>query len=141
MIRINAKICIRIVLVLLALALMGCDDVLDCIDDDQPELRPNSLPNPVLNQEYDQVIRASIRNEPYDDRFDYSFTFRGDLPSGIQTEADDRDFKIYGTATQMGDFEFTVTVMVDGNLGDYNDTSGLCTTIDSEVYQWSVQPL
>jgi hypothetical protein len=126
----------------LCLSLSGCgplaDLVLDCIDDDQPELSPSTLPNPILNQVYNQVIHVGIRNEPYDDRFDYTFTLSGNIPTGMQIEVLGRDFRLIGTPTELGDFGFTVRVDVEGN-NITNDTTGLCSTTDSQSYRWTVQ--
>lgn len=115
------------------------DLALDCIDDDQPELSPGSLPNPVLNQEYSETIHVGIRNEPYDDRFRYRFTLSGEIPKGLQTEVQGRDLRLYGTPIELGDFRFTVQVDVESRNSLAGDTDGLCSTIDSRSYQWTIQ--
>lgn len=128
---------------LLTSVLGGCgplvDLALDCIDDDQPELSPGTLPNPVLNQEYDATIHVGIRNEPYDDRFRYRFTLTGDLPMGLQTEAVGRDLQLFGTPIELGDFRFTVRVEVESRNTLAGDTDGLCSTVDSRSYRWTIQ--
>ena len=71
--------------VLSAMSLGGCeffiDAAIDCIDNDRPVLSPNTLPDPILNQTYSELIQVSIRNEPRDDNFDFLFTTIGDLPA------------------------------------------------------------
>lgn len=128
---------------LCALSLGGCDyffdAAIDCIDNDRPILSPNILPNPTLNQTYSGLIQVSIRNEPRDDNFDYLFTTLGDLPEGIQIESSGRDFRLFGTPIELGDFNFSVRVQVRGTPGSFNDTSGLCSTVDTNNYQWSIQ--
>jgi len=120
------------------------DEILDCIDDDQPEIR-GALPNPVLNQYYEEGVSVSIRNEPYDDRFKYTFEFTGNLPQGIQTETADRSFRLVGTPIETGDYQFSISVKVEDEdarayLDDSeDDTSGLCSTYDAENFQWTIQ--
>lgn len=133
----------RYAILLVSLTLTACDQLsdwaIDCLDDDQPELAPTSLPNPILNQEYSETIVASIRNEPYDDSFSYTFQLLGSIPKGLQTETVRRELRIFGTPTELGDFNFSITVEVtDGGRGTSN-ISGLCSTIDTEKYEWSVQ--
>ena len=126
-----------------AMSLGGCeffiDAAIDCIDNDRPVLSPNILPDPILNQTYSELIRVSIRNEPRDDNFDFLFTTIGDLPEGIQVESAGRDFRLFGTPIELGDFSFSVRVEVRGTPGSFNDTSGLCLTVDTNSYQWSIQ--
>ena len=129
--------------VLSAMSLGGCeffiDAAIDCIDNDRPVLSPNILPDPILNQTYSELIQVSIRNEPRDDNFDFLFTTTGDLPEGIQMESSGRDFRLFGTPIELGDFSFSVRVEVRGTPGSFNDTSGLCLTVDTNSYQWSIQ--
>jgi len=117
------------------------DYAIDCIDNDKPELRPAELPNPILNQAYNQSISVSIRNEPYDDSFTYLFEFSGNFPTGIQATSSGRIVSIFGTPTVLGEFQFNVTVRVEAGVGLASDTHGLCSTVDSEYYSWSIQPM
>jgi hypothetical protein len=130
---------------ILSSSLSGCDALLDltidCIDNDGPVLSPGVLPNPILNQEYNQVVHVGIRNEPFDDAYDYLFELRGRLPSGIQFEGAGRDLRLFGTATELGNFNFEVNVAIEDGIGNFNDTSGICFTTDSIDYQWTVQPM
>ncbi|MEE9335910.1 MAG: hypothetical protein V3U65_17600 [Granulosicoccaceae bacterium] len=126
-------------IIFLSLALSGCDSLTDCIDNDGPELSPGTLPNPILNQEYDQVVHVGIRNEPNDDRFNYEFTLSGGLPEGMQTSAAGRDMRIFGTPIELGDFNLNVTVEVVERSLSGTQTEGLCSTIDRINYQWAVQ--
>ncbi len=118
----------------------ACDDVekaIDCIDDDRPQFSTYELPNPVLNQAYAEVITARISNEPDDDDFDYAFTLEGDLPPGIGSRADGRDFFIEGTATETGTWMPSLNVVVSdggGAFGDGSDADTLCRTTRTETY-------
>ncbi len=123
----------------LSLAVSGCDSLSDCIDNDGPELSPPNLPNPILNQEYNQEVHVGIRNEPNDDRFSYEFTLSGNIPDGMQVSAAGRDLSLFGTPIELGDFNFGVTVKVVEPSQSSNQTSGLCSTIDRINYQWTVQ--
>lgn len=125
--------------ILLSLALSGCDLITDCLDNDGPELSPATLPNPILNQEYSQVVHVGIRNEPNDDRFDYEFTLSGRIPEGLQTTFAGRDLNIFGTPTELGNFDFSVTVEVVESSFSSTQTAGLCSISDRINYRWTVQ--
>ena len=126
-------------IILLSLALSGCDSITDCLDNDGPELSPSTLPNPTLNQEYNQVVHVGIRNEPNDDRFNYEFTLSGRIPEGLQSTSAGRDMSIFGTPIELGNFDFSVTVEVVERSISSTQTQGLCSTTDRINYQWSVQ--
>jgi len=124
---------------LLSLAITGCDIAADCIDDDGPELSPRTLPNPILNQEYDQLVHVGIVREPFDDRFTYEFSTSGRLPEGLQTDAFGQDLRIFGTPIEQGDFNFEVRVRVVEPTSTSTQTSGLCRISDTQGYSWTVQ--
>jgi len=132
-------------IILLSPAISGCDVLwdaaIDCIDNDKPVLSPGVLPNPILNQVYEGRVHVGIRNEPYDDRFNYRFRLSGSFPPGMQTEAVKRDFFISGTPTELGDYTFTVQVTVEDEYFGDDSTSGLCSTIDRQTYNWTIQPM
>lgn len=118
----------------------GCDQLidlaLDCIDRDGPEFNKTLLISPVLNQVYTETITVSIENEPLDDRFDYDFAISGRLPTGLQTEEIGRQLIFSGTATELGAFQFQVSVEVSHRNGNLD--SGLCFTTESQAYQLTV---
>ena len=109
-----------------------------CIDNDKPVLS-GALPNPVLNQEYDGIINVSIRNEPYDDSYDYTFELFGDLPPGMTTENHGRQIRLVGTPTMSGEYNFKIRVKVEDGRNGENRTKGLCYTVDNEIFHWKVQ--
>ena len=123
--------------------LSACDELLDlavdCLDGDKPELRPAILASPVLNQLYDETILASIRNEPFDDSFTYEFTLTGELPEGIETDIEGRNFRLLGTPIELGEYRFSVRVDVLGNNNPFNNTNGLCQTTDTNNYIWNIR--
>ena len=102
---------------LLSMLLSSCDVLLDkatdCIDNDKPEFNQKTLQVAVLNQEYSQEISVSIANEPYDDWYNYRFSFDGQLPEGLEWDRfDKRVVTIHGTPTETGIFTFSLTVRV-----------------------------
>jgi len=129
----------RIGLLLLALSLYGCDAVLDCLDDDGPVFNKGTLEQAVLNQEYADEIVASVRNEPFDARFDYRFVFTGSLPQGVMAFQSGRRFVFEGTPTESGLFRFTLYVEVDDGLDPYR--SNLCFRSRSTDYRLTVREI
>jgi len=101
--------------VLLCSVLSGCDQIfdslIDCIDGDKPVLE-GALPSPILNQEYNEGITVGIRNEPYDDLFNYRFELTGNLPVGIQQSSTGRSFRLFGTPIETGEYNFRISVQV-----------------------------
>jgi hypothetical protein len=139
--------CARTCVLAFALALSACDDVekaIDCIDDDRPQFSTYELPNPVLNEAYNERITASISNTPDDNDFDYSFTLDGDLPTGISFRADGRTVFFEGAATEPGTWMPTLNVLVSdggGAFGDGADADTLCRTTRTETYVLVVSDL
>jgi len=137
------------VLVALMLAMLqsSCDVFLDaaidCLDGDRPQFNRSVLPNPILNQAYRELIQASIRNEPYDDRFIYDFTVSGRLPAGLVTEIVNRDVLVIGTPTELG--TFTLGLFVEVRLSSssaYNHAdNGLCSTRYSRNFELVVSAM
>lgn len=123
--------------VILTTQLIACDAALDCLDSDGPQFDNDTIEFATLNQVYTGRIRASINNEPQDDRFTYSFKFTGQLPPGVETTAQGRDFIITGTPTELGTFTFRLFVEIEDRVGV--DESGLCFTSHSQDFQLTVQ--
>lgn len=118
--------------------LIACDAVLDCVDNDGPVFDTTSLPSATLNQVYNARIKASVRNEPFDGRFDYDFAIiRGALPPGISTEAVGQELLFLGAPTQLGTFDFELNVFVDDGLNAID--SGLCFRNRSSDFSLTVE--
>jgi hypothetical protein len=119
------------------------DAAIDCLDGDRPQYNRSVLPEPILNQAYRQVIQASIKNEPYDDRFVYDFTLSGSLPTGLVTEIVNREVLIIGTPVELG--TFTLGLFVEVRLpssGPFNQTdSGLCSSKRGRNFELTVQAM
>jgi len=134
----------RILIIILLSVLTACDALIDCLDADGPVFDKRTLTVAVLNQEYQESIRARINNEPLDDWFTYRFQLRGQLPKGLSTFQNGRTFLFEGTATELGDFTFELFVDVSsrGDRVTYSTgTSGLCYTSRSQRYELTVDPL
>jgi len=126
------------------LVLSSCDPftggglLLDCIDDDGPVLTPRELPVPVLNHSYEAVITASIENEPYDDRFEYKFNLGAGLPAGLIVDTFEREVRISGAPTALGNYAMRVEVTVS-DAGGNEGTSRLCRRKTARNYIFKIQ--
>lgn len=127
-----------------SLVLVSCDPLsgvgvlFDCIDDDGPVLSPRELPIPVLNQSYEAVIVASIENEPNDDRFQYNFNLGAGLPAGLIVDTFEREIRISGAPTVLGNFSARVEVAVS-DAGFDGGTNRLCRRTTARNYVFNVQ--
>ena len=128
-----------IVTVLCLSSLTACDAAFDCLDNDGPVFEKQVLLPAVLNQVYTDTIRASVKNEPQDQRFDYRFTITGQLPAGIVAESIGQSLVFNGTATVAGDFPFTLYVEVDDGLNAQD--SGLCFVNTTSNYVLKVSEI
>lgn len=117
---------------MIALVLTGCDGVLDCLDNDGPVFDKVAIKSAVLNEVYAETIRASVNNEPQDQRFDYQFELTGQLPAGVSTREAGQQFLFTGTPTESGSFPLTLFVEVDDGLNAQE--SGLCYVSETENY-------
>jgi len=139
----------RSALLATCLSLSGCDPLtdllLDCIDDDGPVLSPRVIPNPVLNQSYDVRITASIDNEPYDDSFRYDIDVSRTLPPGLIADVFERQVRITGAPTELGNYSIDIGVRVEDPYHSYEygneyggTSSGLCRHYTQRIYHMTV---
>lgn len=133
---------------LTSLSVTGCDalldNALDCLDSDGPEFDKRTIETPVLNQVYQDVVSVRIENEPRDDRFSYDIRVQGSLPAGLiaeQVPSTGRQLFISGTPTELGMFSFTLFVAVENGVQGFSDTSGLCYTTRSRIFEVTVAPM
>ena len=117
---------------LIAVVLSGCDGVIDCLDNDGPVFDKAAIRPAVLNEEYTEIIRASVNNEPQDQRFTYLFQLTGQLPAGITTRVAGQQFLFTGTPTESGSYPLSLFVEVDDGLNAQD--SGLCYVNETENY-------
>ena len=123
--------------------LSGCSESSRCLGGAVPQFDTDVLANPVLNQVYAQVIRASVKNSVEDDLYRYSFSLSGELPEGLSSRQDDRRFFFQGTPTILGVFplELTVTLGDENNLFDYGDADELCRRTATVAYELIVDAM
>jgi hypothetical protein len=144
----NRKILISfmnfILILFIPVFLSSCEEVVDqmvdCVDFDNPEFDVDSLPDAFLGDPYSARIVASIGNEPDDESYDYEFFLYGDLPDGLKLVTEDYEpvTVIKGTPIKAGVFEFTLGVEVTPRFDDSDDThddgNDLCSATDSIDY-------
>ena len=133
--------------VLLLIFLSSCDAVvdtaIDCIDNDGPEfLTDPILPAATANLEYETEIVAAVESEPRDDKFDYIFRLKGDLPEGVylETFGYSRRAFLRGTPTQPGEYKFVLNVSVSDLRYNSTPTDHLCFTSHSQEFTLIVLP-
>jgi len=130
-----------LLLLLVFLPIMSCQDVLECIINRRPELADKTLAMAELNQFYSEKITSDIKNEAFDDGYAYYFSIDGQLPRGISYYIDYRDVILEGVPLVTGRYTFTVRLSVE-QLNDYldecessfNDCDGLCNDSTSKSY-------
>ncbi|GAA4239663.1 hypothetical protein GCM10022291_34880 [Postechiella marina] len=112
------------------------DEVVECIVNRRPVLSNNKLDSGRNDTYYSNKIWAEIKNEPKDDNYYYNFSYRGDLPNGINIIFEDREVYIEGVPRETGRFKITIHVSVDARYynedGDIEDP--LCSSSDSKTY-------
>ncbi|MEP1488123.1 MAG: hypothetical protein ABJL44_16730 [Algibacter sp.] len=115
----------------------SCEDIVDCVINRSPELTTDLLKEAKEGVYYFDKISAGIKNEPNDNRYDYFFNFKGDLPKGLDVIYNYREVILEGVPEETGRFRFTIQLDVDppydyNSNGNYNDP--LCTDHASESY-------
>ncbi|MDH5180492.1 MAG: hypothetical protein OEZ39_19440 [Gammaproteobacteria bacterium] len=99
-----------VIIALLALASTACASLCDIAKFDQ-----KTIPDAILNQTYETYITASVGNNPEDDMFNYTFSFNGELPTGMSYTLDQQNRRVYisGTPIESGTFVFTLKVSIN----------------------------
>lgn len=121
----------RVAIGVLVASLSGCDLVYECLSDTRLKFDETSLDVATLNQTYSESIRASIKNNLFDDSYDYEFKITdGTLPEGITGFGLERRFYFEGTPTELGSFDFTLQVSINENDNYYDDDSDAITCND-----------
>ncbi len=124
------------------LLLSGCD-ALNCIINNQPQFSKNNVNEATLNQVYEDSITASISNSFEDRQYNYQFIVDGELPAGINYQSSGRTITFEGTATELGEFPFTLTVTTEPGDAAFNvrgdELPGeLCTDAETRAMVLSV---
>ncbi|WP_411894881.1 hypothetical protein [Winogradskyella sp. A2] len=122
-----------LLLFLFSISFFGCDDVFDCIIPREPELENKTFPIGSTETYYYIDLKAEINNEPRDQDYDYYFDVKG-LPLGMDYFVNFRTISIEGTPTEVGTFEITIFVDVDGPFRDDGADDRLCNYSTSKTY-------
>jgi len=117
---------------------LGCEDIIECIINKSPELPNKTFQLGYINSYYQDELEGEIKNEPQDDNYAYRFEIYGDLPYGLEMNANDRILSIEGTPEISGTFTFKIYLFVDppeyydDDTGSYEDA--LCSYSTSKEY-------
>lgn len=132
---------ISILLLIAMFSFTACEDILECIINVRPELQNRDLEVGYVNQYYYDSILAEIKNEPFDDGYDYYFNVSGHIPKGIEVYYEYREVIFEGVPQESGRFTIRVSLDVDAINEYYYDEYGneryhdpLCTDNTSKVY-------
>ena len=121
------------------------DLIVDCIDDDRPEFKTDTIPEATLNSFYHTTINAHVKNEP-DDDFIFDFSFRGSLPDSMYYHLDEKNRQVivWGKPKRTGTFTFTLILEVEyiydtentsiGEDEPYDDGDPLCSNYTEEDF-------
>ncbi len=132
----------KIIFFLCCFLLISCEDILECIINQRPEIPNKNFDSGYANHFYSDSFTSEIKNEPQDNDYDYYYEFYGDLPEGLEFYTDYRKVIIEGTPLEQGTFEFTIYLDVDPPMyydedsGQYEDT--LCTSSASRDFSITI---
>lgn len=90
------------------------DEILDCVINRGPVLSKKIFQGGYLGEFYSEYVRAEVQNDPSDNAYDYYFDVFGSLPAGIEVVYEYRKVTFQGVPVELGNFEVTVTVYVEG---------------------------
>lgn len=128
----------NILVVLVFVLCLSCENILDCIINRSPEIPDKSFDVGNVNGYYYQELTSEIKNEPRDDAYNYAYEIHGNLPDGLEMKANHRTLSIEGMPQASGTFTFTIYLYVDPpeyydeESGEYEDA--LCSTSTSKKF-------
>jgi len=122
-----------LLLLFIPIIFFSCEDVFDCIIPREPELENKTFPIGTTETYYYVEIKAEINNEPRDQDYDYYFDVSG-LPLGMDYFVNFRTISIEGTPAEVGTFDVTIFVDVDGPFRDDGADDLLCNYSTSKTY-------
>ena len=122
-----------------AFLLSGCDEILECVFNINPEINQKQLVIGVVGERYRDRITAQINNEVNDNDYDYFFDVIGELPPGIFVEFNRRSVDIFGTPEESGVYRFQVELFVE--RFDINGFDGSPTCSESTIREFDLQVL
>ena len=102
-----------------AVSLNSCnqivDEILDCTINRGPVLSKKIFEGAYLGEFYSEYVRAEVQNDPSDNDYAYYFEIFGTLPPGIEAVVEYRKVTFQGIPTELGDYDITVYVYVEGD--------------------------
>lgn len=116
---------------------MGCDEVLECVFNIEPEIHDRPLELGILGERYRDRITAEISNEVNDDDYIYTFTVFGDIPPGIGFDIERRSIVFFGVPEEVGTYRFEVELSVESYDLEGYDGSPTCS--DQTVREFRIQ--
>lgn len=131
----------KIILILLTtITLTSCDILITCLLDIGPKFNTKTVRPATLNEVYDTTIKASIKNSVFDSAYNYRISFNGNLPEGLSFSMSENNqkFHITGTPTEIGTFQFTLSVKVTSPLESSDTYEDLCFDTDKNNYALNV---
>ena len=109
----------KLLLLLSLIVTFSCQDILECVINRHPELQDKRLDHGTIGMYYNDVIHASINNEPLDNSYAYYFYIADNLPEGMSITVDYRKVIIHGYPQAAGEFEINITLQVE-QFNDYS---------------------
>jgi hypothetical protein len=115
-----------LIIVIGFLTFLSCDEVFECVLGLEPEINETNIEQGFVDEPYFDTISAEIKNEPFDNAYDYYFEVVGDLPEGIDVLFFYRRIELSGIPLEAGRFNFTVYLTVETMEDGFIDTSPTC---------------
>ncbi|WP_435622604.1 hypothetical protein [Flagellimonas sp.] len=117
----------------------GCDEILECVFNIEPQINERRLLVGVVGERYQDRITAQINNEVNDNDYDYFFDVFGDLPPGIFVDFNRRSVEIFGIPEEAGNYRFQIELFVE--RFDINGFDGSPTCSESTTREFTLQVL
>ncbi len=127
---------LKVILFVFALFLFSCEDLINCVIPRSPELSDKEFPVGSTQSYYYTEVRAEIKNEPFDNDYDYFFEIENDLPLGLDFYVNNRTLSIEGDPIIPGTYTVKILLFVEGPFRDGfdGDNAQLCEDTTSKVY-------
>lgn len=123
-------------LLLPALILLGCDNVLDCAVGNRRADMQNKPDQFALRNDYVTIgYEAEIINDTADDEdYEYTFEITGDTPDGLDVSFEGRHVVLRGHAQKIGRWDFSIRV-----FADYVGPDGKCLAKNSHSNSYTIK--
>jgi hypothetical protein len=116
--------------------MISCVTVFDCIIGTKPKLISNDLYNGHVAYNYEENILFEMGNGNTSDYFISDVSIQDNIPPGLDyVVTTTNTIKIFGTPTIAGTFDFGITIIVEPNNYNTDDSDQLCEDISTKRYQ------